>query len=282
MKVKKQKIRRLLIGGSTWKRLIRTVVLMLGGVYLALLCFAYFFTEQTIFHPPSSSYRDTEQILKLPSGDDAPISAVYLPNASARYTLLYSHGNGEDVGQFGAMLAKLKGMGFAVLAYDYHGYGTSPGKPTEANAYRDEEAAYHYLIKNRGVPANRILAIGHSLGSAMAVDLASRRPLGGLIMESAFVSADRIVTTLPLLPFDKFQNLAKIKQVHCPVLIMHGRQDTVVAFWHGEMLFAEANEPKRALWVENAGHNDLFETAGPRYKQALKEFVALIEANPKQ
>ena len=111
----------------------------------------------------------------------------------------------------------------------------------------------------------------------MAVELASHQPLGGLIIESAFVSADRIVTTIPLLPLDKFQNLTKISRVHCPVLVIHGKQDKVVPFWHGERLFAAANEPKRALWVEDAGHNDLLETLGPHYEQALKDFVTLIE-----
>ena len=275
--MEKSKLKRLLIGEHTLKRLIRVVFCLLGGAYLSLFCYAYFFTEKTIFHPPASSYRDTDRILKLAAADGIRISAVYLPTAHARYTLLYSHGNGEDIGQLLPMLTKLNGMGYSVLAYDYHGYGTSLGTPSEANAYADEEAAYDYLIKMRGIPANRILAIGHSLGSAMAVDLAARRPLGGLIVDSAFTSADRIVTKIPLLPFDKFQNLTKVSRIHCPVLVLHGKEDSVVPLWHGQMLFAEANEPKRALWVEGAGHNDLFDTAGPLYAKALKDFVALIE-----
>ncbi|MCW3101126.1 MAG: alpha/beta hydrolase fold protein [Chthonomonadaceae bacterium] len=266
----------------TFKRLLFSVLRVLAGVYLGLFCYAYFFTEKTIFQPPPSSYQDTDRrIFKLPSGDGAQISAVYLPNPKARYTLLYSHGNAEDIGQNLQMFTKLKEMGFAVLAYDYHGYGTSPGTPTEANAYQDEEAAYNYLIKDRGVPADHIIAIGHSLGSAMAIDLASRQSLGGLIVESAFLSADRIVTRIPLLPLDTFQNLTKISKVHCPVLVMHGRQDRVVPFWHGERLFASANEPKQALWIEGAGHNDLVEILGPRYGQALKSFAALVETGQK-
>ena len=264
-----------------FKRLVRVVLCILVGNYLALFCYAYFFTEKTIFQPPVASYKDTEQILKIPSPDGTRISAVYLPNPRARYTLLYSHGNGEDLGQLRPMLLNLQEMGFAVLAYDYHGYGTTPGVPSEANAYGDEELAYDYLVKSKGVPADRIVAIGHSLGCAMAVDLASRRPLGGLILTSAFVSADRIVTGGSLLPFDKFQNLSKIGQVHCPVLVMHGKQDRTVPLWHGEALFAAANAPKQALWVENAAHNDLFETAGPRFQQTIKDFIGLIESHRK-
>jgi fermentation-respiration switch protein FrsA (DUF1100 family) len=275
--VEEEKSKQRTAGRSIFKRLVRVVLCILVGNYLALFCYAFFFTEKTIFQPPVTSYKDTEQILKIPSPDGTQIAAIYLRNPHARYTLLYSHGNAEDLGQLRPMLLKLQEMGYSVLAYDYHGYGTTPGTPTEANAYRDEEAAYDYLIKQRGVVANRIVAMGHSLGCAMAIDLASRRPLGGIIVESAFVSADRIVTGIPLLPFDKFQNLAKISHVRCPVLVMHGKQDRVVPFWHGERLFAAANEPKRSVWIEGAGHNDLFEVAGPRYAQALQEFVAQLE-----
>lgn len=266
----------------TFKRLLFSGFRMLAGVYLGLFCYAFFFTEKTIFQPPPSSYQDSDRrIFKLPSGDGARISAVYLPNPKAHYTLLYSHGNAEDIGQNLQMFAKLKEMGFAVLAYDYHGYGTSPGTPTEANAYQDEEAAYNYLVKDRGVPTDHIIAMGHSLGAAMAIDLASRQPVSGLIVESAFVSADRIVTTAPILPFDTFKNLTKISKVRCPVLVMHGKQDSVVPFWHGERLFAEANQSKRALWIEGAGHNDLMEILGPHYGQALKDFVKLVETGQK-
>lgn len=279
--VEEEKSKQRPAGRSTFKRLLRIVLCILVGNYLALFCYAFFFTEKTIFQPPQASYRDNEQILKIPSADGTRISAVYLPNPRAQYTLLYSHGNGEDLGQFRSLLASFQAMGFAVLAYDYHGYGTTPGVPSEANAYGDEEAAYDYLVKSKRVPADRIVALGHSLGCAMAVDLASRRPLGGLIITSAFVSADRIVTEVPLLPFDKFQNLSKIGQVHCPVLVMHGKQDRTVRLWHGEALFAAANAPKRALWVEEAGHNDLFETAGPRFQEAVEAFIGLIEGSRK-
>lgn len=278
----KQKLQRLSQSRSKFKRLLRTAICTLIGAYLALFVYALLFTEKTIFQPPSATYKDDAQILKLPSADGTPVSAIYLPGPHARYTLIYSHGNGEDLGQLLPEIKSLQAMGYSVLAYDYHGYGTTPGTPTEANAYADEEAAYNYLIKTRGVPANHILAIGHSLGAAMAIDLASRHLLGGLVVSSAFVSADRIVTTIPLLPCDKFQNLAKIGQVHCPVFILHGDLDGTVPVWHGRALFAAAHEPKRALWVPAAGHNNVCQVLGPRYEQELKDFITMIDthANP--
>lgn len=169
-------------------------------------------------------------------------------------------------------------MGFSVFAYDYRGYGTSSGTASEENSYQDAEAAYDYLVNNLSVPANRIIALGRSLGGAVAVDLAHRRQLGGLIIESSFVSAYRVITKIPVFPFDKFKSLSKIKKVNCPVLVIHGTRDEVVPFWHGEKLFQEANEPKQSLWVEGAGHNNLFARAEERYEKALVEFVSLIES----
>ena len=273
----KLKLKRLLIGDFTLKRLIRSVISIAVLVCLGMSLYAYFYAEKIIFQPQPSSYRDTDRIIKLNSGDGVTISAVYLLNPDARYTILYSHGNAEDIGQLLPMLEEIKGLGFSVLAYDYRGYGTSSGTPSEENAYRDEDAAYDYLVKERGVPVKRIIALGRSLGGAVAIDLASRRQLGGLIVESTFVTAYRVITHISVFPFDKFQSLSKLRQVHCPALVIHGKKDKLIPFWHGEKLYEEANEPKLSLWVEGAGHNNVFEASGSRYGQALRDFVGLIE-----
>lgn len=215
-------------------------------------------------------------------GDGAIISAIYLYNRDARYTILYSHGNAEDIGHLRPMLDEIKDMGFSVFAYDYRGYGTSSGTSSEKTVYRDADAAYDYVATTLGIPAHRIIALGRSLGGAVAVDLAHRRQLSGLIVESSFVTAYRVLTPIPMLPFDKFKSIAKIGNVHCPVLLIHGKKDEVIPFRHGQRLFEEANEPKRAFWVEGAGHNDLLWVAGNSYGQALREFVSIIEGNAKK
>jgi abhydrolase domain-containing protein 17 len=277
--VDKHKLKRALVSNPTLKRLVYSVFLIIILAYLGIFFYSYFYAEKIIFQPQPSSYRDTNQIIKLDSGDGVKISAIYLPNPDAPYTILYSHGNAEDIGQLLPTLEDIKRMGFSVFAYDYRGYGTSAGTSSEENAYRDEDAAYDYLVNNLGVPAKRIIALGRSLGGAVAVDLAHRRELGGLIIESSFVTAYRVLTGIPLFPFDKFKSISKIKEVRCPVLVIHGKNDEVIAFWHGEKLFQEANEPKLSYWVEGAGHNNLFEVAGDRYGQVLRYFVALIEKN---
>jgi fermentation-respiration switch protein FrsA (DUF1100 family) len=96
-------------------------------------------------------------------------------------------------------------------------------------------------------------------------------------MESAFTSAFRVLTRFPLLPFDKFPNLAKIRNVRCPVLVIHGRRDGIISFYHGPKLFAAANEPKLSYWVDNAGHNNLALVAGNQYFEKLRKIAELVD-----
>ncbi len=212
----------------------------------------------------------------LDTADGGRIAAVHLPNPGATHTILYSHGNAEDLGHVRPVLEIVRDAGFAVLAYDYRGYGLSDGKPSEAATYRDIDAAWAHLTGRLRVPPQRVILLGRSVGAGPSVDLAARAPVGGLVLESAFVSAFRVVTRVPLLPFDKYRNLDKLARVGCPVLVIHGTADEVVPLWHGQRLFEAAREPKRALWVDGAGHNDLMLVAGRRYARALADFAALV------
>lgn len=261
-----------LLEGTSLKRLLFSIIVGLVLSYFGILLYGMMFAERMIFLPPVTEYRDTSSTLKLKSRDGVEISAAYLPNPQATYTILFSHGNAEDLGTLTPELEDLRALGFSIFAYDYHGYGTSGGQATEQNAYEDIDAAYNYLTQVLKVPSDRIIAHGRSLGGAVAIDLASRKPLGGLIVESSFVSAFRVVTGYRIFPFDKFRNVDKLKQVRCPVLIIHGRQDEVIPFWHGEELFGIAKDPKTNLWVDGAGHNNLKLVAGKQYMQSMLAF----------
>jgi abhydrolase domain-containing protein 17 len=114
------------------------------------------------------------------------------------------------------------------------------------------------------------------LGAALAIDLALHKPVAGLIIENPFMTAFRTVTQIPLLVFDKFDNLSKIKKVKCPLLVIHAKKDHVIPFWHGRRLYHEANAPKDFFWVEGAGHNDVVSTAGDAYWHVIDTFVARI------
>jgi pimeloyl-ACP methyl ester carboxylesterase len=275
--VDKRKIRKILVGDFTVKRMVLSLVF----IYACLALFVYLFSDRIIFwgQGRESSYKDGPEILKIETKDGVEISALYLSEPNSEFTILYSHGNAEDIGDIREVLEAFQNKGFSVLAYDYRGYGTSDGTPSERNTYEDAEAVYEYLAGKLGCPPDRIIALGRSLGGAAAMHLACREKLAGLILESSFVTAFRVTTHIPLLPFDKLRNIDKIRQVQCPVLVIHGRDDKTIPFRHGEKLFEAANEPKLKFWVDDAGHNDLFWIAGARYWEITKEFTDVIRAN---
>ena len=252
------------------------IILSLVAVYVAVGAWAWLYSDRMIFLPPPPGYRGTPEVLKVPTKDGEDIAAIYIVNPASSYTLLLSHGNGEDLGSVLPMLPGLANLGFNVLAYDYRGYGLSEGTPSERHVYADIDGAYDYLTEKLGTAPARIVAYGRSLGAGASVDLAARRPLAGLILESPFLTAFRVMTRVPIFPFDKFRNVNKIGRVHCPILIMHGEADEIVPFWHGRRLFDKAPGPKTFVAIPGAHHNDLMWVAGARYGQALRDFEASL------
>ena len=265
-----------LIGKFSFRRLLRSTLIVLVLLFLLVMISAHTFADQMIFQPQPSFYRDDDSIIKLSTANGERISAKYFQNPSAEFTILFSHGNAEDIGTATDFLKELENAGFSVFIYDYRGYGTSEGKPSEENSYEDIEAAYNYLTQNLQIPPEKIIVHGRSLGGAVSIDLASRKPCGGLIAESTFVSAFRVVTNYKILPFDKFESLEKIKFVKCPVLFIHGKKDNLIPFWHGEKLFAEAGEPKFSFWIDEANHNNVFAISRNGYLQAIHDFSAKL------
>ncbi|NUN66863.1 alpha/beta hydrolase (plasmid) [Pseudanabaena biceps] len=269
-------LRKLLIGELSWKRLLRSVLF----IYTFFALYIFFRADSMIFLPQATSYQDNTDIIKIPVSDTERISATYLPNAGSRYTLLYIHGNAEDLGDIRPLLERFHNWGFSVFAYDYRGYGTSDGKPTEDNAYQDADDAYRYLTQQLKIPSEQIILYGRSVGGGSATELATRHSVAGLILESTFTSAFRVVVPFPLLPFDKFSNLDKLRKIRCPVLVMHGQADQTIPIEHGQTLYGAASEPKMSFWLAGAGHDDFTWVAGERHRQTLLSFVQLIETHP--
>jgi hypothetical protein len=263
------------------KRLMRSLFLIAFAVYVFFFLYFYFLADRLVFQPHAASYREGGRFIRIPTGDGVRVAALYLPNPQARYTVLFSHGNAEDLGDDLDFLEELRQAGFAVLAWDYRGYGASDGTPSEKTLYTDEQAVYDYLVRELKTPPERVLVLGRSLGSVAAVDLAARQPVAGLILEGGLVSGQRVLLPFPLFPFDRFRNLEKMGRIRCPVLIIHGTADEVVPFRNGEALFRAAHEPKRNWWVEGAGHNDLAFQAGPEYGRKLQEFAAWVDEQKK-
>jgi fermentation-respiration switch protein FrsA (DUF1100 family) len=234
---------------------------------------AWIFPNQLLFRPPNPSYTEAFGIIHVPTRSGKEIACKLYENPDAQYTILFSHGNAEDIGTIAPFNRRLRDSGFAVFTYDYQGYGLSEGSPSVEAAYEDIQAAYKYLTEGRGLAPDRIIIHGRSLGGGPSVELASRESVGGLILESTFTSASRVLIDAPIFPIDAFENITKIGSVKCPVLIVHGKQDRTISFTHAEQLFAAANEPKGTFWVDDAGHNNLFALAATSYLNAIGEFA---------
>lgn len=238
-------LKKLLIGELSWQRLGPSLLF----IYAFFALYVFLRADSMIFLPQAASYQDTQDILKIPVTATEQVSATYLPNSQSAYTLLYIHGNAEDLGDIRPMLDRLHSWGFSVFAYDYRGYGTSNGQPSEHNAYQDADAVYAYLTQQLKISPEQIIIYGRSVGGGSATELASRYPVGGLILESTFTSAFRVVVPFPLLPFDKFLNLDKLRKIHCPILVMHGQLDQVIPIHHGQTLYEAASVPKMSLYA---------------------------------
>lgn len=256
------------------------LLLVLAAAYAVVAAFALLTADRQIFLPPPPSYGPGDlPLLRIPLAGGEELAALHLPNRESSVTLLVSHGNAEDLGYLAPFLQEMREAGFAVLAYDYRGYGASSGpRATERRAYEDVEAVYRYAVGTLRIPPERIVLHGRSVGVGPAVYLAAREPVGGLVVESGFTSAFVVVTRVPLLPFDSFPNLRRIRRVRCPVLIIHGAEDVIIPPSHARALYAAAPEPKKLVIFPRAGHNDLAWAAGEAYWDVLREFGRLVSA----
>jgi len=230
-----------------------------------------------MFHPHAPGYQEGSNTVRVQVAPQRYIVGEMHQNSAARYTILLSHGNAEDLGDLGPVARFMVENGFSVFAYDYEGYGRSSAGASESAVNDDVLAAFDYLVNERKIPAHRIIAYGRSIGGGPAVELATRRPVAALALESTFRSAFRVATKVKLVPFDAFDNGSKLNRVHCPVLVMHGKRDSVIAFWHGEYLFSAASEPKRFLAVDQADHMDVIWLAGKRWVDSMHELERLAD-----
>jgi fermentation-respiration switch protein FrsA (DUF1100 family) len=220
--------------------------------------------------------------VRLTAEDGVRLHAWYLPVRQARWVTLVSHGNAGNISHRldRALLLQAR-LQSSVLLYDYRGYGASEGSPDEAGTYLDGRAAYRYLSEEKKVPPGRIVLFGESLGSAVSLDLALAHPAAALVLEAPFTSVPDLARTTifaPLSPLvrTRYENLAKIRRLRMPLLVLQGDRDEVVPFAQGRRLFEAAPEPKRHFAIPGAGHNDTYLVGGEAYWRTVSEFLEAV------
>jgi hypothetical protein len=253
------------------------------------------FENRQVYHPtrewnvsPAEAGSSVEDVY-FTTADGVRLNAWFFPagknSPRASFAALVCHGNGGNVSHRAGFCQMLVRLGLNAFVFDYRGYGRSEGRPTEEGTYQDAQAAYRWL-RARGFVLQNIIALGKSLGGAVATELALRETVGGLVLQSAFTSiADVGEERFPWLPVRrlhriKYETLKKLPRLQVPVLILHSRDDETISFSHGERNFAAITGPK--LFVEVNGPHNYRDVANVnRHAEGLEKFLRQLKQRDK-
>lgn len=258
-------------------------------VYLGLMALIYFRQSSLVFLPEvDRSFRASPTDiglafapLKLATADGETLDGWLVPATTgrkARGLVLFFHGNAGNIAHRLDYLRMFHDLGFATLIVDYRGYGLSSGSPSEAGTYLDAEAAWRHATQSLGFHPGRIVIFGESLGGGVASRLAVDQRPGALVLASTFTSVPDLGAELyPVLPIRllaniRYENLERLPQVICPILVIHSRNDDIIPFAHGQRLFEAARSNKRLIEI-SGGHNDGFVFAREDWIRQLDEFL---------
>lgn len=261
-----------LFGTWSWTRPLKS----LAFIYLILLIIVLFFADSLIHRPPQAGYTaELAGISQIEMPDGRKIAVSYLPAKQGMPTLLWSHGNAEDIGYLRQRHERFVKEGFGILAYDYPGYGMSEGKPDEQGCYDAAMTTWKHLTETLKVSPDDVVIYGQSVGSGASVWLATQVDAAGLVLVSPFVSAFRTVTRIPLFPGDRFRNLSRMEKIDEPLLVIHGSNDQVISQWHGKKLYEKHAGPKTWFPIDGVGHNDIYVLADEQVLDAIKKFCSV-------
>jgi len=195
----------------------------------------------------------------------------------SKLVFLLMHGNAGNVCTRLDFYEAWLSLGVNVCAFDYRGYGASAGVPNEEGTYLDAVAAHDWLV-SRGFESHQIIALGKSLGGGIASELAVRKPVGGLILQSTYTSIADVGTHLfPFLPVRfmnsiKYATVAKLPRLHLPLMVIHSRTDQTIPFRQAERNYALANEPKM-FWEIQGGHTGVLQADRAHYLEGLEKYL---------
>ncbi len=242
--------------------------------------FLYYPERIPLGMPPPFWARDSEEVW-MRTSDHINIHGLWWAQPMNRPVILFFHGNAQEVYSWSLVRKDLEKARCRMLLIDYRGYGKSEGIPTEKGLYEDGCTAFQWLV-SKGMPPEDIIVFGKSLGGAVACEVARGKGILGLILESTFTSLTSVARNLfPFAPEyapapHSFNSLAKLNEINCPILVIHGKLDALIPFSEGEELFNATGGKSRFFPVEGAGHNDVSMVAGEEYGNFISEWIEEI------
>ncbi|MDY6856775.1 MAG: alpha/beta hydrolase [Thermodesulfobacteriota bacterium] len=270
-----------------WKRIKMKRFTGITGVFLCIV--AVYGCKQAVnrmaFFPDNTDILSTEQLpenvqeIFIETEDWITIHSYFIPHRSSDKIILYFHGNAGNIGHRLPDLLRLSTFGVNVLGVSYRGYGKSQGKPSEEGIYIDGKASLNYATQRLGFSLHNVFLFGRSIGTTVAINTSQNLDIGGLILVTPLTSGKdhAHATGLGLVAFlagNSFNNIKKIVNVSCPLLIIHGTQDKVVPFEMGKRMYNEAKTEKQFVQIEGAGHNNLSTVYKQRYWPPIYAFFA--------
>ena len=242
-----------------------------------------FFPVAELLYTPNDVNLEYEDV-RIQTSDGLALQGWFIPGKAetgSNVTWLWFHGNGGNIGhRIGELALAHHRTEANIFIFDYRGYGESEGVPSEKGTYLDSHAVMEYLSSWSDVDPGRIVYLGHSLGAAVAVELALTQPPMAMVLVSPFASVrDMANLTLPFPPIgwlvrNHYDSISRIQQLDVPVLVLHGDQDETVPINQGRKLYRAANQPKRFQVLEGAAHNNTFEVAPVQYWGTIEAFLA--------
>ncbi len=241
------------------------IILVIVISYVGITITLYIFQRNLMYHPTENNYSGDQlkvkiEKVKITTEDNLELLGWYHEKDLKKFkTILYLHGNAGSLDNRIHKINNFQYMDINFLLLSWRGFSKNKGVPTEEGLYKDARGAVKWL-NQKGIAKDNIIIYGESLGSGVTTEIAQNENFAGIILESPFTSMiEAGKTQYPIFPIklllkDKYESVKKIKNINSPILIMHGKSDTLVPFWMGEKLFNMANEPKYSFFPEYDDH----------------------------
>lgn len=266
------------------KRVLLALLALIGVAFIVV----WAFQRRLIYHPSTGPVPEAQQVIPdardalLQTSDGLELGAWYVParDPARDVAVLVANGNAGDRSARAPLAEALAEEGISVLLFDYRGYGGNPGDPTEEGLARDARAAYEFLVAEEGVPPDRIVYFGESLGAAVVTELATERPPGGMLLRSPFTDLAAVGKVhYPYLPVglllrDRYRLVENIGGVRVPTTVVYGTQDSIVPNEQSRAVAEAATGEVRIVEIKGAGHNDIELLNG---KELIEAAVALAD-----